>query len=73
MLKEIYEQPTAIRETIGTSLNLDKVDLPLDDIDFSQPKTEYENNKSWKNHFTKIVNPRFIFLERGVKFEPTNK
>jgi len=36
MLKEIYEQPTALRETIGTSIVDGKVVFPeLDDIDFS--------------------------------------
>lgn len=37
MLKEIYEQPTAIRETIGTSLADDgSINLPLDGLDFSK-------------------------------------
>ena len=37
MLKEIYEQPTAIRETIGTKLDKDlKINLDLDNIDFSK-------------------------------------
>ena len=37
MLKEIYEQPQAIRETIGSRLSLDqKVNLGLDEIDFSK-------------------------------------
>lgn len=35
MLKEIFEQPTAIRETIGTSFNSDgTISLPLDGLDF---------------------------------------
>ncbi len=35
MLKEIFEQPNAIRETIGSRVSLDKnVNLELDDIDF---------------------------------------
>lgn len=37
MLKEIYEQPTAVRETIGTKLDKDlKINLDLDNIDFSK-------------------------------------
>lgn len=37
MLKEIYEQPTAVRETIGTKLDKDlKINLNLDNIDFSK-------------------------------------
>lgn len=37
MLKEIYEQPQAIRETIGSRLSLDeKVNLELDNIDFKK-------------------------------------
>ena len=37
MLKEIFEQSNAVRETIGTSLNSGiKVNLPLDNIDFSK-------------------------------------
>ena len=36
MLKEIHEQPIAIRETIGTSLSSDKIILPLGNIDFSK-------------------------------------
>ena len=37
MLKEIFEQPTAIRETIGTSFNSDgTISLPLDGLDFSK-------------------------------------
>lgn len=37
MLKEIYEQPTAIRETIGTAFADDgNIDLPLDGLDFSK-------------------------------------
>ena len=36
MLKEIYEQPVAVRETISTSLSSEKVNLPLDKIDFSK-------------------------------------
>ncbi len=37
MLKEIYEQPQAIRETIGSRLSVDKqVELGLDEIDFSK-------------------------------------
>ena len=37
MLKEIFEQPTAIRETIGTSFNSDgTISLPLDRLDFSK-------------------------------------
>ena len=37
MLKEIFEQPKAVQETIGTSLNnSDKISLPLDEIDFSK-------------------------------------
>ncbi len=37
MLKEIYEQPTAIRETIGSRLSLDKkVELGLEGIDFKK-------------------------------------
>lgn len=35
MLKEIYEQPVAVRETIGTSLSSEKVNLPLENLDFS--------------------------------------
>ena len=37
MLKEIYEQPTAVRETIGTKLDKYlKINLDLDNIDFSK-------------------------------------
>ena len=37
MLKEIYEQPTAVRETIGTKLDKNlKINLDLDNIDFSK-------------------------------------
>ena len=37
MLKEIYEQPNAIRETIGSRLSLDKkVNLELDGVDFKK-------------------------------------
>lgn len=37
MLKEIYEQPTAVRETIGTKLDKDlKINFDLDNIDFSK-------------------------------------
>ncbi len=36
MLKEIYDQPVAVRETIGTSLSSDKINLPLNNIDFSK-------------------------------------
>ena len=37
MLKEIYEQPTAVRETIGTKLDKDlKINLDLDNIGFSK-------------------------------------
>ncbi|MBR3134756.1 MAG: glutamine--fructose-6-phosphate transaminase (isomerizing) [Clostridia bacterium] len=37
MLKEIFEQPTAIRETIGTAFaSDDKINLPLDGLDFSK-------------------------------------
>lgn len=37
MLKEIYEQPQAIRETIGSRLSLDeKVNLELGNIDFTK-------------------------------------
>ncbi|MBP3255168.1 MAG: glutamine--fructose-6-phosphate transaminase (isomerizing) [Clostridia bacterium] len=36
MLKEIYEQPKAIFETIGTTLNGRKIDLPLEEIDFGK-------------------------------------
>lgn len=37
MLKEIFEQPTAIRETIGTAFaSEDKINLPLDGLDFSK-------------------------------------
>lgn len=37
MLKEIYEQPTAVRETIGTKLDKDlKINLDIDNIDFSK-------------------------------------
>lgn len=37
MLKEMYEQPTAVRETIGTKLDKDlKINLDLDNIDFSK-------------------------------------
>lgn len=37
MLKEIYEQPTAVGETIGTKLDKDlKINLDLDNIDFSK-------------------------------------
>ena len=37
MLKEIYEQPQAIRETIGSRLSLDKkVSLGLEKVDFSK-------------------------------------
>lgn len=37
MLKEIYEQPTDVRETIGTKLDKDlKINLNLDNIDFSK-------------------------------------
>ena len=35
MLKEIYEQPTSILETIGNRLS-ENIDLPLDEIDFSK-------------------------------------
>ena len=36
MLKEIFEQPSAIRETIGTSFNSDgTINLPLNGLDFS--------------------------------------
>lgn len=36
MLKEIYDQPKAIRETIGTSFTNanEKINLPIDDVDF---------------------------------------
>lgn len=37
MLKEIYEQPTAVRETIGTKLDKNlKINLDLENIDFSK-------------------------------------
>lgn len=36
MLKEIYEQPKAVRETIGQRMSSDKVKLGLDDVDFSK-------------------------------------
>ena len=38
MLKEIYEQPNVIRETIGTALSKasDNINLPLDNLDFSK-------------------------------------
>lgn len=36
MLKEINEQPVAVRETISTLLSSDKVNLPLEKIDFSK-------------------------------------
>ncbi len=36
MLKEIFEQPKAVLETIGTSFEKDKINLPLDDIKFSK-------------------------------------
>lgn len=38
MLKEIYEQPNVIRETIGTALSKasNNINLPLDNLDFSK-------------------------------------
>lgn len=36
MLKEIFEQPRAVLETIGTSFEKDKINLPLDDVNFSK-------------------------------------
>lgn len=36
MLKEIFEQPKSVLETIGTSLENDKINLPLDNIDFNK-------------------------------------
>ena len=37
MLKEIYEQPTAIRETIGTSFNKEgNINLPLNSLDVNK-------------------------------------
>ncbi len=36
MLKEIYEQPKAIRETIGQRMASDKIKLGLDNVDFSK-------------------------------------
>ncbi len=36
MLKEIYEQPQSIRETIGTSLSGKNINLPLENIDFNK-------------------------------------
>lgn len=37
MLKEIYEQPTAVRETLGTKLDKNlKINLDLENIDFSK-------------------------------------
>lgn len=42
MLKEIFEQPNAIRETIGSRISLDKnVNLELDNIDFKNFKKIY--------------------------------
>lgn len=43
MLKEIYDQPKAVRETIGTSFNKkeDKINLSLEKIDFSKFKKIY--------------------------------
>ena len=36
MLKEIYEQPQALRNTIGSSLSGPLINLPLENIDFMQ-------------------------------------
>lgn len=36
MLKEIFEQPRAVLETIGTSFEKNKINLPLDDVNFSK-------------------------------------
>lgn len=42
MLKEIYEQPTAIRETIGSKINLDSK-CEFDELDFSKEYLESLN------------------------------